>query len=165
MLYDEIYCACIFLSFTILSVISRHIIKEQKWNAATSAYGKAMSSTGAEPAHQIMHLYHDQNLYKCKNCQHRPSFQAVPGPLLPICGSTFLEDVCHNYVAFTYPSVSKGHIKMTLTNIILIATCVICKVRVRDDLINHEYLFLIISNIQYGLSKEDFVDRFVYLSS
>lgn len=50
---------------------------------------------------------------------------------------------------------------MTLTNIILIATCVICKVSVRDDVINHEYLFLIISNIQYGLSKEDFIDGFV----
>ena len=50
---------------------------------------------------------------------------------------------------------------MTLTNIILIATCVICKVRVRDDVINHEYLFLIISYIQYGLPKEDFVDGFV----
>lgn len=50
---------------------------------------------------------------------------------------------------------------MTLTNIILIATCVISKVRVRDDVINHEYLFFIISNIQYGLSKEDFIDGFV----
>lgn len=53
---------------------------------------------------------------------------------------------------------------MTLTNIILIATCFICKVRVCDDLINHEYLLLIISNIQYGLSKEDFVDRFIYFA-
>lgn len=54
---------------------------------------------------------------------------------------------------------------MILTNIVLIATCVICKVRVRDDLINHEYLFFIISSIQYGLSKVDFVDRFVYWPS
>lgn len=50
---------------------------------------------------------------------------------------------------------------MTLTNIIFVATRVICKFRVRDDFINHEYLFLIISNIQYGLSKEDFVDGFL----
>lgn len=50
---------------------------------------------------------------------------------------------------------------MTLTNIILIATCVICEVRVRDDVINHEFLFFIISLIQSGLAKEDFVDRFV----
>ena len=50
---------------------------------------------------------------------------------------------------------------MTLTNIILIAACVICKARVRDDVIDHEYLLLIISNIQYRLSKEDFVDGFV----
>lgn len=58
-------------------------------------------------------------------------------------------------------SVLKAHTKMTLTNIILMATCVICKVRVRDDVIDHEYLFLIISNVQYGLSKEDLVDGFV----
>lgn len=50
---------------------------------------------------------------------------------------------------------------MRLTNIILVATCIICKVRMRDDVINHEYLFIIISNIQYGLSKEDFVEGFV----
>lgn len=50
---------------------------------------------------------------------------------------------------------------MTLTNIVLIATCVICEVRVRDDVINHEFLFFIISLIQSGLAKEDFVDRFV----
>lgn len=109
-------------------------------------------------------MYHKQNLHKCKNCQHRCSFQAVPVPLLPISGSGLL-DVCHNYAAFTYPSVLKAFIKTTLTNIILIATCVICEVRVRDDLINYEYLFFIISNIQYGLSKEDFVDRFVYWPS
>jgi len=58
-------------------------------------------------------------------------------------------------------SVLKAPLKMTLTNIILVATRVICKVRVRDNVINHEYLFLIISNVQYGLSKEDSVDRFV----
>lgn len=46
---------------------------------------------------------------------------------------------------------------MTLTNVILIATCFICEVWVRDDFIHHEHLFIFISNIQYRLPKEDFV--------
>lgn len=47
---------------------------------------------------------------------------------------------------------------MMLTNVIIIASCVICKVRMRNDFIHHEHLFVFIMSIQYGLSKEDFVD-------
>lgn len=107
---------------------------------------------------------HNQNLQKCKIVSTGLVFSLFLFPLFPSLVLLLLENACHNYVAFTYPSVLKAHIKMTLTNIILVATCVICKVRVRDDLVNHEYLFLIISNIQYGLSKKDFVDRFIYWS-
>lgn len=47
---------------------------------------------------------------------------------------------------------------MMLTNVIIIASCVICEVRMRNDFIHHEHLFVFIISIQYGLSKEDFVD-------
>jgi len=52
---------------------------------------------------------------------------------------------------------------MMLTNVIIIASCVICKVRMRNDFIHHEHLFVFIISIQYGLSKEDFVDLLVWL--
>lgn len=108
--------------------------------------------------------HHNQNLTSAKPVSTGLVFRLLLFPFFPSL-ILLLLDACHNYAAFTYPSVFKAYIKTTLTNIILIATCVICKVRVRDDLINHEYLFFIISNIQYGLSKEDFVNRFVYWSS
>lgn len=46
---------------------------------------------------------------------------------------------------------------MMLTNIIIVASRVVCKVRMRDYFIHHEYLFMFIGSIQYGLSKDDCV--------
>lgn len=82
----------------------------------------------------------------------------APVPLHLISGSTSFRKCMPQLHSLWLPSVFlKARIKMTLTNIIVIATCVICKVRVRDDVINHEHLLLIVSNIQHGLPKEDFV--------
>lgn len=52
---------------------------------------------------------------------------------------------------------------MMLTNIIIVASRVVCKVRMRDYFIYHEYLFMFIGSIQYGLSKDDCVVWLVWL--
>lgn len=115
---------------------------------------------------QVMHLIctTTKTYTSAKTLSTGLVFRLFLFPFFPFSGSTSfrcMPQLC----SLHYPSVLKAHMKMTLTNIIFIATCVICKVRVIDDLINHEYLFLIISNIHYALSKEDFVVRFVYWSS
>lgn len=102
-----------FIIYYIYSLIFRHIIKWQKCNAATSAYGTAMTSTGSETVCQVMHLI-CTTTKTCTNAKNVSTslgfFRLFMFPFFPSLLLLLLEDVCHCYVAFTYPGVLKAYI-------------------------------------------------------